>query len=79
VHSFECDLEGDRAIFGKTPCRAVLIRAPMITQAGPETQTLLAHQHAERGRTPVLLRQGNILVTFASQINTLINGHDGLL
>jgi 5'-phosphate synthase pdxT subunit len=69
THSFETELEGDTAVFGKTPCRAVLIRAPMITSAGEGTQSLLAHTHPERGSTPVLLRQGNVLAcTFHPEI-----------
>ena len=69
VHSFEAELVGDTAVFGNTPCRAVLIRAPMITRAGAGTQTLLSHTHAQRGTTPVLLREKNALAcTFHPEI-----------
>ena len=52
VDSFESDLTADEAIFGPDPLRAILIRAPMITKAGPGTRTLVQHNG-----NPVLLQQ----------------------
>jgi 5'-phosphate synthase pdxT subunit len=54
VASFEADLalEGDAA-----PLRGVFIRAPRVTDAGPEVEVLSSHDGA-----PVLLRQGRFLV-----------------
>ena len=54
VASFEADLElaGDGE-----PLRGVFIRAPRVTDAGPEVEVLAAHQGE-----PVLLRDGRFLV-----------------
>jgi 5'-phosphate synthase pdxT subunit len=54
VHSFEADLdvEGDDA-----PLRGVFIRAPWISDAGPDVEIL-----AEHDGHPVLARQGRVLV-----------------
>ncbi len=54
VASFEADLDlgGDEA-----PLRGVFIRAPRVTDAGPEVEVLAAHDGV-----PVLLRQGRFLV-----------------
>jgi pyridoxal 5'-phosphate synthase pdxT subunit len=54
VASFEADLElaGD-----PEPLRGVFIRAPRVTQAGPEVEVLASHDGV-----PVLLRQGRFLV-----------------
>ncbi len=54
VASFEADLElaGD-----DRPLRGVFIRAPRVTEAGPEVEVL-----AELDGEPVLLRQGRIIV-----------------
>ena len=54
VASFEADLEldGDEA-----PLRGVFIRAPRVTEAGPEVEVLASHEGV-----PVLLRQGRFLV-----------------
>jgi pyridoxal 5'-phosphate synthase pdxT subunit len=54
VASFEADLE----LAGEDePLRGVFIRAPRVTEAGPEVEIL-----AEHGGTPVLLRDGRFLV-----------------
>jgi 5'-phosphate synthase pdxT subunit len=55
VASFEADLTlaGD----GK-PLRGVFIRAPRVTDAGPEVEVLASHEGS-----PVLLRQGRFLVS----------------
>jgi 5'-phosphate synthase pdxT subunit len=51
--SFEADLDlGDGE-----PLRGVFIRAPRVTEAGPEVDVLASHDGA-----PVLLRQGRFLV-----------------
>jgi pyridoxal 5'-phosphate synthase pdxT subunit len=54
VASFEADLElaGD-----ERPLRGVFIRAPRVTEAGPDVEVL-----AEHDDTPVLLRDGRFLV-----------------
>lgn len=54
VASFEADLmvEGD-----EEPLRGVFIRAPRVTEAGPEVEVLASHDGV-----PVLLRQGRFLV-----------------
>jgi 5'-phosphate synthase pdxT subunit len=54
VHSFEADLDvdGDPA-----PLRGVFIRAPWISEAGPDVEIL-----AEHDGHPVLARQGRVLV-----------------
>jgi 5'-phosphate synthase pdxT subunit len=54
VASFEADLmlEGDAE-----PLRGVFIRAPRVTDAGPETEVLASHEGS-----PVLLREGRFLV-----------------
>ena len=54
VASFEADLalEGDAE-----PLRGVFIRAPRVTDAGPEVEVLASHDGS-----PVLLRQGRFLV-----------------
>jgi 5'-phosphate synthase pdxT subunit len=54
VASFEADLqlEGDGQ-----PLRGVFIRAPRVTDAGPEVEVLASHEGV-----PVLLRQGRFLV-----------------
>lgn len=54
VASFEADLEleGD-----DRPLRGVFIRAPRVTEAGPEVEVLASHDGV-----PVLLRQGRFLV-----------------
>lgn len=54
VASFEADLalEGDAE-----PLRGVFIRAPRVTEAGPEVEVLASHDGS-----PVLLRQGRFLV-----------------
>jgi pyridoxal 5'-phosphate synthase pdxT subunit len=54
VASFEADLalEGD-----PEPLRGVFIRAPRVTDAGPEVEVLASHDGV-----PVLLRQGRFLV-----------------
>jgi len=54
VHSFEADLEVDG---DPVPLRGVFIRAPWISEAGPEVEIL-----AEHGAHPVLARQGRVLV-----------------
>jgi 5'-phosphate synthase pdxT subunit len=52
--SFEADLDlGD----GGEPLRGVFIRAPRVTEAGPDVEVLASH-----GDVPVLLRQGRFLV-----------------
>jgi 5'-phosphate synthase pdxT subunit len=52
--SFEADLTlGDDA----EPLRGVFIRAPRVTEAGPEVEVLASHDGS-----PVLLRQGRFLV-----------------
>ena len=54
VASFEADLE----LAGEDePLRGIFIRAPRVTQAGPEVEVL-----AELDGEPVLLRQGRVLV-----------------
>jgi len=54
VASFEADLDiaGD-----SDPLRGVFIRAPRVTDAGPEVEVLASHEGS-----PVLLRQGRFLV-----------------
>jgi 5'-phosphate synthase pdxT subunit len=54
VASFEADLalEGD-----PEPLRGIFIRAPRVTEAGPEVEVLASHDG-----DPVLLRQGRFLV-----------------
>ena len=54
VASFEADLalEGDAE-----PLRGVFIRAPRVTDAGPQVEVLATHDGA-----PVLLRQGRFLI-----------------
>lgn len=54
VASFEADLELDGA---GEPLRGVFIRAPRVTEAGPEVEVLASHDGV-----PVLLRQGRFLV-----------------
>ena len=52
--SFEADLDlGD----GGEPLRGVFIRAPRVTEAGPDVEVLASHEGV-----PVLLRQGRFLV-----------------
>jgi pyridoxal 5'-phosphate synthase pdxT subunit len=54
VASFEADL----ALTGEAdPLRGIFIRAPRVTDAGPEVEVLASHDGA-----PVLLRQGRFLV-----------------
>jgi len=54
VASFEADL----ALAGDAePLRGVFIRAPRVTEAGPEVEVLATHEGS-----PVLLRQGRFLV-----------------
>ena len=54
VASFEADLE----LAGEAePLRGVFIRAPLVVEAGPEVEVL-----AEHDGTPVLLRDGRVLV-----------------
>jgi 5'-phosphate synthase pdxT subunit len=54
VASFEADL----ALAGDAePLRGVFIRAPRVTDAGPEVEVLASHDGS-----PVLLRQGRFLV-----------------
>jgi 5'-phosphate synthase pdxT subunit len=54
VASFEADL----ALAGDAePLRGVFIRAPRVTEAGPEVEVLASHDGS-----PVLLRQGRFLV-----------------
>jgi len=54
VASFEADL----ALAGEAePLRGVFIRAPRVTEAGPEVEVLASHDGS-----PVLLRQGRFLV-----------------
>ena len=54
VASFEADLalEGDTE-----PLRGVFIRAPRVTEAGPDVEVLASHDGS-----PVLLRQGRFLI-----------------
>ena len=54
VHSFEADLDVDG---DPVPLRGVFIRAPWISEAGPEVEIL-----AEHDGHPVLARQGRVLV-----------------
>jgi 5'-phosphate synthase pdxT subunit len=54
VASFEADLELEGDV---QPLRGVFIRAPRVTQAGPEVEVLAEHDGA-----PVLLRDGRFLV-----------------
>jgi 5'-phosphate synthase pdxT subunit len=54
VASFEADLELEGDV---RPLRGVFIRAPRVTDAGPEVEVL-----AEHDGTPVLLRDGRFLV-----------------
>jgi 5'-phosphate synthase pdxT subunit len=54
VASFEADLELEGDV---QPLRGVFIRAPRVTEAGPEVEVL-----AEHDGTPVLLRDGRFLV-----------------
>jgi pyridoxal 5'-phosphate synthase pdxT subunit len=54
VASFEADLALDE---DSEPLRGVFIRAPRITDAGPEVEVLATHDGS-----PVLLRQGRFLV-----------------
>jgi 5'-phosphate synthase pdxT subunit len=54
VASFEADLELEDDV---QPLRGVFIRAPRVTDAGPEVEVL-----AEHDGTPVLLRDGRFLV-----------------
>ena len=51
--SFEADLELGEG----EPLRGVFIRAPRVTDAGPDVEVLASH-----GGVPVLLRQGRFLV-----------------
>jgi len=54
VASFEADLELDGE---EKPLRGVFIRAPRVSEAGPEVEVL-----AELDHEPVLLREGRLLV-----------------
>jgi pyridoxal 5'-phosphate synthase pdxT subunit len=54
VASFEADLELEGDV---QPLRGVFIRAPRVSEAGPEVEVLAAHDG-----TPVLLRDGRFLV-----------------
>jgi 5'-phosphate synthase pdxT subunit len=54
VASFEADLELDGE---EEPLRGVFIRAPRVSNAGPEVEVL-----AELDGEPVLLREGRLLV-----------------
>jgi 5'-phosphate synthase pdxT subunit len=54
VDSFETDVAAPA--LGAEPLRAVFIRAPIVTRAGPEVEVL-----AEAGGHPILVRQGGIL------------------
>ena len=54
VHSFEADLE---LADDPHPLRGVFIRAPRVTEAGPDVEVL-----AELDGTPVLLRQDRFIV-----------------
>jgi pyridoxal 5'-phosphate synthase pdxT subunit len=56
VDSFETDLEVPA--LGGPPLHAVFIRAPMIESVGPDVEVL-----ASLGGKPVLVRQGNMLVS----------------
>ena len=52
VDSFESEVE----VKGVGPVRAVFIRAPVVSELGPEVEVL-----AEHGGQPVVVRQGNLL------------------
>jgi 5'-phosphate synthase pdxT subunit len=54
VHSFEADLDVEGE---DVPLRGVFIRAPWISNAGPEVEIL-----AEHDGHPVLAREGRVLV-----------------
>ncbi|MBA2439514.1 MAG: pyridoxal 5'-phosphate synthase glutaminase subunit PdxT [Thermoleophilaceae bacterium] len=55
VASFEADLELEH---DAEPLRGVFIRAPRVTDAGPDVEVLASHEGS-----PVLLRQGRFLVS----------------
>ncbi len=55
IDSFEADLDVDGL---DAPFRAVFIRAPVVVSAGPAVEVL-----AEVRETPVLCRQGNVVVS----------------
>jgi 5'-phosphate synthase pdxT subunit len=57
VDSFEADLPV--AAFGAVPYRAVFIRAPIITDVGPDVEVLARLTNG----TPVAARQGRLLAT----------------
>jgi 5'-phosphate synthase pdxT subunit len=72
VASFEADLdlEGD-----VQPLRGVFIRAPRVTEAGPEVEVL-----AEHDGTPVLLRDGRFLVaSFHPELTDDMRVHERFL
>lgn len=56
VDSFEVDLE--IPVLGERSFRAVFIRAPMIVRVGKDVEVLARH-----GETPVMVKQGKILVS----------------
>jgi pyridoxal 5'-phosphate synthase pdxT subunit len=71
VASFEADLELDDG----EPLRGVFIRAPRVTDTGPEVEVL-----AELDGEPVLLRHGNIIVAaFHPELTNDTRVHERLL
>jgi pyridoxal 5'-phosphate synthase pdxT subunit len=72
VASFEADLELEGE---EEPLRGVFIRAPRVTDAGPEVEVL-----AELDGEPVLLRQGRLLVaSFHPELTTDARVHERFL
>ena len=59
LDSFEADLEAAGPALGADPLHAVFIRAPMVTDVGPEVEVLARDPD---GR-PVAVRQGRLLAT----------------
>jgi 5'-phosphate synthase pdxT subunit len=72
VASFEADLELEGE---EKPLRGVFIRAPRVTDAGPEVEVI-----AELDGEPVLLRQGRLLVaSFHPELTTDARVHERFL
>jgi len=59
--SFECDLGVE--VLGPDPLHAVFIRAPVVEETGPDVEVLARLESGDGAGTPVLCRQGSVLVT----------------
>jgi 5'-phosphate synthase pdxT subunit len=71
VDSFESDVD----VLGAGPVRAVFIRAPMVTDVGPQVEVLAEHEG-----TPIVVREGHLLAaSFHPEIAGDARLHERLL